>query len=101
MAVVQLDERNLKHGLLGLVVALVEIVKEALRLEAVRRMEGGSLSEAKVERLGMALVDLEEAIASLKAEQGITEAVRSVRQGLDRAVDDLLGQVAVLPEERT
>jgi len=38
---IDIDERNLKHGVLGLVVALVEIIKDALRLQALKRMEGG------------------------------------------------------------
>jgi len=99
MSVVQLDEGDLKGGLLGLVVALVEIVKETLRLEAVRRMEGGTLTEAEVERLGEALIDIEEAIERLKVEQGVAEAVKAVREGLDRAVDDLLAEV-MLPLEQ-
>ncbi len=42
---IRLDEKNLKSGLLGLVVALVEIIQELLERQALRRIEGGSLSE--------------------------------------------------------
>ncbi len=93
MSVVDIDEKSLKDGVLGLVVALVEIIKEALRLEAVRRMEGGSLSEAEVERLGEALMDLDSAIQQLKMELGITESVKAVRDGLDKAVNDIVGSI--------
>ena len=95
---IDIDEKNLKHGVLGLVVALVEIIKDALRLQALKRMEGGSLTEAEINRLGEALMDLDTAIAEMKMEQGITESVKSVREGLDNIVDDLLDQI-ISPEK--
>jgi len=88
--VVDIDEENLKSGVLGLVVALVEIIKDALQLQAVKRMEGGSLTEEEMERLGEALMDLDVAIEGLKVEQGLTESVKAVRDGLDSVVDDVL-----------
>lgn len=91
---INLDEKNLKHGVLGLVVALVEIVADTLKVQAVRRMEGGSLTEAEVERLGRALQELDAAIEEIKTEQGICETVKSVRDGLDDAVDRLVGRLA-------
>ena len=42
--VIKVDEDNLKQGLLGLVVALVEIIKEALERQALRRIETGRLT---------------------------------------------------------
>ncbi|MBI2871841.1 MAG: gas vesicle protein K [Chloroflexi bacterium] len=88
--ILELSEGDLKSGVLSLVVALVEIIREALRLQAVKRMEGGSLTEREVERLGEALTDLDAAIEKLKVEMGIAESVKSVRDGLDSLVDDLL-----------
>lgn len=92
--ILDIDETDLKKGILGLVVALVEIVKEALRLQALKRMEGGSLTEEEVERLGEALMNLDTAIDQMKAEMGIAESVKSIRDGLDRGVaDELVGAV--------
>jgi len=90
---IDIDEKNLKHGVLGLVVALVEIIKDALRLQALRRMEGGTLTEEETNRLGEALMDLDVAIEEMKIEQGITESVKSVRDGLDNIVDELLDKI--------
>lgn len=87
---IDIDEDNLKHGVLGLVLALVEIIQDALSLQAVKRMEGGSLTEEEMERLGEALIDLDIAIEEIKKEQGITESVKSVRDGLDAIVDDVI-----------
>ena len=84
---------NLKHGVLGLVIALVEIIKDALNLQAIKRMEGGTLSEKELERLGEALMELDIAIEEIKKEQGVTESVKSVRDGLDSIVDEVLDKM--------
>ena len=96
--VVDIDEKSLKHGVLGLVIALVEIIRDALKLQAMRRMEGGSLTEEEMERLGQALMDLDTAIEEIKQEQGIIESVKSVRDGLDEVVDDVLDRM-INPEK--
>jgi len=91
--VVDIDEKSLKHGVLGLVIALVEIIRDALKLQAVKRMEGGSLTEEEMKRLGQALMELDSAIEEIKEEQGIVECVRSVRDGIDDVVDSVLDQM--------
>ena len=96
--VVDIDEKNLKHGVLGLVIALVEIIRDALNLQAIKRMEGGSLTEEEIERLGQALMELDAAIEEIKQEQGIIESVKSVRDGLDEVVDDVLDRM-INPEK--
>jgi hypothetical protein len=96
--VVAIDEKSLKHGVLGLVIALVEIIRDALKLQAMKRMEGGSLTEEEMERLGQALMELDIAIEEIKEEQGIIESVKSVRDGLDEIVDDILDRM-VNPEK--
>jgi hypothetical protein len=95
---IDIDADNLKHGVLGLVIALVEIIRDALKIQAFKRMEGGSLKEDEVERLGEALLDLDLAIEQIKQEQGIGQAVQSVREGLDNIVDDVLDQM-INPEK--
>jgi len=97
---IDIDENNLKHGVLGLVIALVEIIKDALNLQAVRRMEGGSLTEEEMDRLGEALMDLDTAIEEMKIEQGISESVKSVRDGLDNMVDELLERLTGSPNPK-
>ena len=90
---VKIDEGNLKQGLLGLVVALVEIIQEVLERQAMRRMEGGRLSDQEIERLGMALSDLKEALDNIKKDNDLEEAVKSVRDGLDQVADDMIGSL--------
>jgi len=90
---IQVDETNLKHGVLGLVLALVEVIRDALKIQALKRMESGVLSEEECERLGKALMDLDIALEEIKEEQGITESVRAVRDGLDEIVDDVIDRL--------
>ena len=90
---INIDEQDLKRGVMGLVLAIVEIIHEALKNQGVRRMEGGSLTEDEVERLGRALMEMETAIAEIKEEHGIGEAVQSVRDGLDDLVDDVISEI--------
>ncbi len=87
---VNIDEDNLKQGLLGLVVALVEIIQEVLERQAVRRMESGRLSEQEIERLGMALSDLNEALDNIKKDNDLEDAVNSVRDSLDQVADEVI-----------
>jgi len=90
---IDIQEDNLKQGVLGLVMAVVEIIRDALKTQALRRVEGKSLTDEEVERLGRALMELDVAIDGIKQEMGIAEAVQSVRDGLDDLVDDVVQQV--------
>jgi hypothetical protein len=87
---IDIDEKDMKAGVLGIVMALVEIIRDALKHQALRRMEGTGLTDAEMDRLGVALMELDTAIEEIKMEQGIQEAVQSVRDGLDQVVDDIL-----------
>ena len=89
----RVDEDNLKNGVLTLVVALVEVIQEALEAQAVRRLEGGSLTEEEQERLGNALLELDEAMKQLKEDHGITGSVEELRRGLDDVVAELVDKV--------
>lgn len=85
-----MDEKNLKQGLLGLVVALVEIIQDLVERQAIRRIDGGRLDEDEIERLGKALIDLDEAIEKIKEDNDLEDVVDSVMGSLDDVADDLL-----------
>ena len=91
---IEIDENNLKSGLLGLVVALVEVVQEVLERESIRRMESGKLSEMEIERLGKGLMELDVALRQIKEENDLEKLVRSVRSDLDKLVEETIDVMA-------
>jgi len=56
---------TIEQGLAKLVLGLIEMLRQLLERQAIRRMEGGSLSEEQVEEMGLALMTLEEKIKEL------------------------------------
>jgi hypothetical protein len=68
---VNLEPDKLEKGLTQLVLSLVELVRKLLEKQALRRIEGGSLTETQVERLGVTLMRLEEHMEKLKTHFGI------------------------------
>ena len=91
---IEINERDLKSGLLGVIVALVEVIQEVLERESLRRMESGKLNEQEIERLGNGLMELEKALAHIKEENGLQSIVKSIRSDLDRLVEDSIEVMA-------
>lgn len=91
---VKIDEDNLKSGLLGLVVALVEVIQEVLEREALRRIESGRLKEEEIEKLGRGLMELDIALKHIKEENGIEGLVRSLRSDLDKLAEEAIDLIA-------
>lgn len=96
---IKVETENLKEGLLGLVVALVEIIKEVLQKQAINRVESGSLREDEAERLGLAFMQLDETITKIKKENNLEKTSDKIRSDLDNLVDDTVNKL-LLPEER-
>lgn len=59
------DPDEVRRSVLKLVLTLVEFIRQILERQAIRRMEGGTLSEAETEAVGLALMRLEETIRDL------------------------------------
>lgn len=72
---------GVEHGLAQLVLTLVEFLRQVLERQAVRRMEGGSLSEEEVERVGLALMKLEEKVHELADQFGLQPADLNINLG--------------------
>jgi hypothetical protein len=71
-------------GLGRLVVAVLEILRDLLERQALRRMSAGSLSPDEVERLGQALISLQRQFAELRAALGGDEPA-GTRPSMDLA----------------
>ena len=67
------DPDHVENGLARLVLTVIELLREILEHQAIRRMDGGTLSEEQVERLGLALLKLNERMEELKTIFGLTD----------------------------
>lgn len=63
---IELEPHKVEHGLTQLVLSVVELVRRLLEKQALRRVEGGTLTPEQVERLGTTLMRLEEQMDELK-----------------------------------
>jgi len=72
---------NVEQGLAKLVLSLIELLRQLLERQAIRRMEGGSLSEDQVENMGEALMKLEAKIHELAGHFGLTPADLNLELG--------------------
>lgn len=84
---IKVDSDNLKEGLLGLVIALVEIIKEVLQKQAIYRLESNSLREKEAEKLGLAFMQLDETLKKIKEENNLEKTAGKIRSDLDNLVD--------------
>ncbi len=63
---INLEPEKVERGLTQLVLSLVELIRQVMEKQALRRIEGGSLSAEQVERLGTTLMRLEQQMEELK-----------------------------------
>jgi gas vesicle protein GvpK len=67
------DPEAVENGLAKLVLSIIELVRRLLEKQALRRMDAGNLSEEEIERLGNALMKLEEKMGEMKAVFGLQD----------------------------
>jgi hypothetical protein len=62
---------DVQRSVAQLVLTLVEFIRKLLERQAIRRMEGGTLSDQQTEDIGRALMTLEETVRDMAARFGI------------------------------
>jgi hypothetical protein len=60
------DPDNVERGLVQLVLTVVELLRQLMERQALRRVEAGGLSDEQVDRLGRTLMALEQRMDELK-----------------------------------
>ncbi|HKW78938.1 MAG TPA: gas vesicle protein K [Candidatus Limnocylindria bacterium] len=78
---IDIDPDDVERGLAGLVLGLVELLRQVLEKQAVRRMEGGTLSDDEIERVGLALMRLERKVRELAEQFGLDEDDLRIKLG--------------------
>jgi len=66
-----LDADKKKNGLAQLVLTVVKLLHELLEKQAIRRIDGGGLTDEEIERLGFTLMRQSEEIARIAREFGL------------------------------
>ena len=69
---IEADAEHADAGLARLALTLIELLRKVLEHQAVRRMDGGTLSAEEIERLGLALLKLNDRMQELKATFGLS-----------------------------
>jgi hypothetical protein len=70
---VEADPENVERGLAQLVLTLIELLRQLMERQALRRVEGGGLSDEQVERLGRTLMLLADRMDELKEAFGLED----------------------------
>jgi hypothetical protein len=78
---IEVDQDGVEQGLAQLVLTLVEFLRQLLERQAIRRMEGGSLTDEEVERVGLALMKLEEKVHELADQFGLQPSDLNINLG--------------------
>lgn len=78
---VGIDPDRVEHGLVQLVLTVVEVLRQVLERQALRRVETDQLSSADVEALGTALLRLYERMEDLKVHFGLHDEDLVLRLG--------------------
>jgi hypothetical protein len=73
MSRINADPDNLEKGLAQLVLTVIELLRQLMERQAIRRIEGGTLSADEIERLGRTFMALADRMNELKDTFGLTD----------------------------
>ncbi len=68
-----MDHEKKKDGLAQLVLTVVKLLHELLEKQALRRIDGGDLTDAEIERLGLTLMQQSEVLTRIAGEFGLED----------------------------
>ena len=81
------DSDIVENGLAKLVLSIIELVRRLLEKQALRRMDVGNLTDEEIERVGSALMKLEEKMAELKQIFGLSDDDLNLKLGPVKTLD--------------
>ena len=68
------DPEDVEKGLAQLVLTIVELLRQLMERQAIRRVENGTVTDEEVERLGQAFMGLEERMNELLEHFGLDDS---------------------------
>lgn len=69
---IETDHESVERDLFKLVLTIIELVRQLMEKQALRRVDEGDLTDQQVEELGLGLMHLERAMEELKARYDLT-----------------------------
>jgi hypothetical protein len=81
------DADIVENGLAKLVLSIIELVRRLLEKQALRRMDAGTLTDEEIERVGEALMKLEEKMAEMKQLFGLADDDLNLKLGPIQTLD--------------
>lgn len=75
------DPEIVENGLARLVLSIIELIRRLLEKQALRRMDNGTVTDEEIERLGSALMKLEEKMDELKRVFGLSDDDLNLKLG--------------------
>lgn len=71
MEKISLEPNNVEQGLAKLVLTIIDLLRQLMERQAMRRVDNGNLSDSQIEELGLTLMRLEEKIYEIKVIFGL------------------------------
>jgi len=78
---VDTDPEKVERGLAQLVLTLIELLRQLMERQALRRMEQGTLADDEIERLGQTFMLLADRMDELKVAFGLKDAELNLNLG--------------------
>jgi Gas vesicle protein K len=69
---VEADPDSVERGLAQLVLTIVELLRQLMERQALRRIDGGTLTDEQIERLGRTFMALDRRMDELREQFGLT-----------------------------
>ena len=70
---VNADREGLEKGLAQLVMTLIELLRQLMERQALHRIDGGTLNDEEIERLGLTFMALSDRMEQLKEAFGLSD----------------------------
>jgi hypothetical protein len=68
---IEMDRDSVERGLSALVLTLVEVLRQLMERQALRRVDEGDLTDEQIERIGTTLMALEQQMVKLREHFGL------------------------------
>lgn len=75
------DAESVERDLFKLVLTIIELIRQLMEKQALRRVDEGDLTEEQIEGLGTGLMHLEQAMEDLKSRYDLTAADLNIDLG--------------------